>query len=147
MTWMGCPIRAARPRPGTRLPHVLLAAVLAAVTGCGSGDQSSTAEDYDGGVIDVSGTKPLGEQTAGSVAQLVQCRDWNRGDEAQKVATIADVRGQVNSGGAGIDAPPLSDNEAMDVFDHACEPDHAQGFRLYILYARAAGVAPLTRDP
>ena len=88
----------------------------------------------------------MGEETAGSVAQLAQCRDWNRGTEAEKLATIDDIRGRVNAQDTGIDAPPLSDDEAMEAFDATCAPAHAQGFRLYLIYARAAGIAPLLRE-
>jgi hypothetical protein len=88
----------------------------------------------------------LGEETAGSVAQLAQCRDWISGTEAEKLATIEDIRGQVNRRDTGIDAPPLTDDEAMEVFDATCAQDYAQGFRLYLIYARAAGIAPLLRE-
>jgi hypothetical protein len=104
---------------------------LALAAGCG--DDSSPAAE------------PLGENLAGSVAQLAQCRDWNRGTEAEQLATIADIRAQVNTEDPGIEAPPLSDDEAMRVFDNACSHRFAAGFRLYVLYARAAAFAPLTR--
>ena len=80
------------------------------------------------------------------MAQLAQCRDWERGDEAEKLATIDDIRSQVNLQDSGFDAPPLSDEEAMQLFDSACSASYAQGFRLYILYARGAATAPLVRD-
>lgn len=79
------------------------------------------------------------------MAQLAQCRDWVRGDEAEKLATIADIRSQVNLQDSGFDAPALSDDEAMELFEGACSAPYAQGFRLYILYARAASAAPLIR--
>ena len=88
----------------------------------------------------------MGEETAGSVAQLAQCRDWNAATEPQKLATIEDIRGQVNREDTGIDAPPLTDDEAMQAFNASCAPDYAQGFRLYLIYARAAGIAPLLRE-
>ena len=106
------------------------------IAGCGSGDDESAPAEAE----------PLGEETAGSVAQLAQCRDWVRGDEAEKLATIADIRSQVNLQDSGFDAPPLSDAEAMELFDNACEESYAQGFRLYILYARGASAAPLARE-
>lgn len=80
------------------------------------------------------------------MAQLAQCRDWNRGGRAEKLATIEDIRSQVNREDSGFEAPPLSDAEAMRLFDRACAAPYAQGFRLYILYARAASAAPLLRE-
>ena len=119
----------------SRILLALAVAATAAVAGCGSGDDEPAAE-----------AEPLGEETAGSVAQLAQCRDWVRGDEAEKLATIADIRSQVNLQDSGFDAPPLSDEEAMELFDGACAEPYAAGFRLYILYARGAAAAPLTRE-
>jgi len=124
-----------------RLPVVAVALLLTA--GCGSQSEqrpASAAKDV------AAAGKPLGEETAGSVAQLAQCRDWNRGSRAEKLATIEDVRSQVNRPDSGFEAPPLSDAEAMDLFDQACEASYAQGFRLYILYARGAATAPLVRE-
>ncbi len=102
-------------------------------------------EVRDDDTVAAGEAEALGEETAGSVAQLAQCRDWVRGDEEEKLATIADIRSQVNLQDSGFDAPPLSDAEAMELFDSACEAPYAQGFRLYILYARGASAAPLVR--
>ena len=113
--------------------------------GCGD-DEGAGTTSTSGGVVDISGTEPVGEELAGSVAPLVQCRDWTGANHDQKLATIADIRSQVNQTDTGIDAPPLSDDEAMSVFDNACAEDFAEGFRLYVLYARAAGFAPLIRE-
>ncbi len=83
--------------------------------------------------------------TAGSVASLVECSDWSGADDAEKLATIADVRSQINLGDSGISAPELTDEEALELFDNACEPKYAQGFRLYKLYAHAVGFVELKR--
>ncbi len=64
----------------------------------------------------------------------------------RKLATIADIRDQLNRDDTGVDSPPLSDEEAMKLFDRACTPTYAQGFRLYVIYARAAGFGPLLRQ-
>jgi hypothetical protein len=112
---------------------VLLALVAGvALAACGEGSQPRA--------------EPLGETVAGSVAPLAQCRDWKSGTEPEKLATIADIRSQINLEGGTVQTPPLSDEEAMRVFDNACSHRFARGFRLYVLYARAAGFAPLMRE-
>lgn len=128
----------------------LAAAVLAlvALAGCGGGDESTVAADEGSDqVIDISGTDPVGEELAGSVAPLVTCGDWREADdEGQRLATIEDVRSQTGLGESGISGPELTDDEAEEVFDNACEPDYAFGFRLYKLYAHAVAFAPLERE-
>ena len=123
-----------------------------ALAGAGCGSEASapeaaaeTSPDLPEGVVDISGTEPVGEMTAGSVASLVECRDWNGATPEQQLATIADVRSQINLEDSGIDAPSLTDEEAQEMFDNSCEPTWAQGFRLYKLYARAAGWVTLKR--
>jgi hypothetical protein len=113
------------------------------IAGCGSEEDTPAASAPSDGA---AAAEPLGEETAGSVAQLAQCRDWNRGNEAEKLATIEDIRSQVNLQDSGFEAPPLSDDESMELFDNACAASYAQGFRLYILYSRGAAAAPLTRQ-
>jgi hypothetical protein len=111
------------------------AVVLALVAGgCGDDSESGRRE-----------AKPLGPLLAGSVAHLAQCKDWVGGSRERKLATIEDIRAQVNRRDTGIDAPPLSDEEALGLFDRACSNSYARSFRLYVLYARAAAFAPLTR--
>ena len=127
----------------------LVLAVGALVAGCGNdpaADTRSEPDDGPGEVVDIAGTEPVGEMTAGSVASLAECRDWNEASDEQRLATIADIRGQLNPAGSGVKAPSLDDDEALRAFDGACAPDYAQGFRLYKLYANAVGFAPLARE-
>jgi len=138
-------MRSARPRSQTvpsrrstalaRLPAAAVAVLALALAGCGDGSEGPETPEAE----------PLGQEVGGSVAQLAQCRDWNKGTEEEKLATIDDIRSQINLRGSAVDAPPLSDDEAMDVFNNACAESFAKGFRLYILYSRAAAFAPLTR--
>lgn len=126
---------------------IALAAVAVTLGACGSdgGDGDVAAQPADQ-VVDIAGTEPVGEETAGSVASLVECRDWNEANAAQRLATIEDVRSQLNPEDPGQeDAPALTDAEAEELFDSSCRPVWAQGFRLYKLYARAAGFLPLRR--
>ncbi len=91
------------------------------------------------------GAKPLGQVTAGSVAQLAQCSDWKDGTRAQRLATIADIRAQVNLRDGTVQIPALSDERAYRLFQSACSNDFAASFRLYKLYARATGFSYLGR--
>lgn len=113
---------------------VLGTAAVVAGAGCGGDDEQRSA------------ARPLGKPLGGSVAPLVQCSDWTRGSRPRQLATIEDIRNQVNRGDTGIKAPPLSDAEATALFDRACAAPYAKGFRLYVIYARAAGFAPLLRE-
>ena len=151
-----------RTARATELRAAALAGVAALTllwAGCGSDEPTAQIQPPSGGagganveeakaegdVVDISGTEPVGEMTAGSVASLVECRDWNDADEAQKLATIADVRSQINLEDSGIDAPALTDDEAMELYANACKADYAQGFRLYKIYAHAAGFVTMKR--
>ncbi len=119
---------------------------LALLAGCGSAEPSAEARSGDPeAVVDISGTDPVGEMTAGSVASLVECRDWKEASTEEQLATIEDVRSQLNPADAGIDAPELTDEEAREVFDSSCKPSWASGLRLYKLYAHAAGFIELKR--
>ena len=121
--------------------------LLIALAGCGSDDSEAPARE-DGqpdGVVDVSGTEPVGQMVAGSVAAMVTCRDWQGADEAERLATIDDIRRQLAPQDAGIELPELTDEEAGEVFDNACKIEGSGGFRLYKLYAQAAGFVTLKR--
>ena len=142
------PLTSSSPAIRNRLAALAVAAL--ALAGCGGDDESGEPQanpepEQSGGVIDISGTDAVGENLAGSVAPLVECRDWNGATEEEKLATIEDVRSQISRQDVGIRSPRLSDEEAMTIFDNTCEPSWAQGFRLYKLYARAVAFAPLAR--
>jgi hypothetical protein len=84
---------------------------------------------------------PLGEMLVGSVAQMAQCSDWNAGTRARRLATIHDIRQQVNLKDSAVQTPVLSDDAAYKVLDNTCSKDFAGSFRLYKLYARASSFA------
>ena len=121
--------------------------LLIAPVGCGSDDGDGTAgEDRrPDAVVDISGTDPVGQMVGGSVAALVTCRDWEGANEEERLATIADIRKQLAPQDSGIELPELTDEEAAEVFDNACEIEASGGFRLYKLYAQAAGFVTLKR--
>lgn len=109
------------------------AAILALSLGaCGGGGSGSAAAGADGEA------QPVGDVRVGSVAQLADCSDWRRGSRAERLATIADVRSQINLQDGSVRTPELSDETAYEVFDNTCAKDFARSFRLYKVYARAA---------
>ena len=79
------------------------------------------------------------------MAALAQCRDWNGGTEAEKQATIADIRSSLTPQSQEESGTSLSDERAYQVFEQWCAEDFAQGFKLYKVYARAAALAPSRR--
>lgn len=114
--------------------------------GCGAEEpDGDAAAREDGEVVDISGSPRVGDETAGSVAQLVECTDWKEADPDERIGTLADVRSHINLEDTGVSAPELTDEEAFEIFDNVCEPAHAAGFRLYLIYARAIGFAELGR--
>jgi hypothetical protein len=112
---------------------------LAVVAGCGGDDETvrSSAPDK---VVDVN---PVGIERAGSVAQFADCGDWKGGTREQRLATIVDIRGQTTPQLSKTAASPLPDADAYAIFQKACSPEWADSLRLYKLYYRAQGFAPL----
>jgi len=119
-------------RCGASATALALLLIAGALAGCG-GD--STGQDPP--------APGVGESYGGSVAALAQCRDWNAGTEAEKQATIADIRSSLTPQSQEESGTSLSDERAYELFEHSCVEDWAQGFELYKLYARAAAFAPL----
>ena len=119
---------------GRRTSGALLAtaALALAVVAAGCGD-------------DDSGADPVGEELAGSVAQLAVCSDWLDADADQRLATIEDIRSHVNQQDSGVTASALTDEEAEEVFNHGCSRPASESYRLYVMYARAAAFEPLRR--
>ena len=115
-------------------PAALLAALL--LVSCG-GDSGESAGEKD---------KPVGEMLAGSVAPTAQCRDWEGGNRAERLATIDDIREQINLKDSAVQTPELSDKAAYRILDTICSRPYAASFRLYKLYARADSFAPFAED-
>ena len=111
---------------------ILALAAALALASCGSDSRSAEPR----------AAKPVGEELVGSVAQMAQCSDWNAGTREQRVATIHDIRQQVNLKDSAVKTPELSDRAAYEVLENTCTKDFAGSFRLYKLYARAASFAP-----
>lgn len=116
------------------------AGALAATAGCG--------EERDGGgataaAASTPAVKPVGEESAGSVVQFADCGDWRAGTVAERRVTVEKIRGQLTPQSSSTAASPLSDERAYEIFEKACSPAYAESLRLYKLYARAQGFAPL----
>ena len=96
------------------MPAAVLALVLiaAALAGCGG---------------DAAGEDPPAQASrgpgGGSVAALAQCRDWNAGTEAEKQATIADIRSSLTPQSQEESGTSLSDERAYELFEHSCAED------------------------
>ena len=125
----------ARLRPKRSRWLIAIASTLltcALLSACGEDETSDEPE-----------AKGVGPVKVGSVAAGAQCRHWNRGTEAEKLATVEDIRSQVNLQSGTIETPALTDEEALELFDHACAEDFAAGLKLYKLYVQRAGFQPL----
>jgi hypothetical protein len=100
-----------------------------ALASCGSGsDRPERAQ-------------PVGEKLVGSVAPMAQCSDWSTATRAERVATIHDIRAQVNLKDGTVRTQALTDRAAYRVLRNICSKYFAGSFRLYKLYARAASFA------
>jgi hypothetical protein len=119
----------ASPTIRLRLAAALLAVAALTVAGCGEEDE-----------VEPQG---VGQVKVGSVASLAQCRDWNAGTDEEKLATIEDIRAQINLEDAPVQTTSLSDERAREVFDNACAEAYSAPFRLYRIYARAAAFETL----
>lgn len=121
---------------------VALALTAAAIAGCGDGGGGEGDQGGGGdGAAEVDG---VGIVRAGSTAQFADCRDWVRGSDADRYATIEDIRGQLTPQSSQTAASDLSDEAAYDLFEHSCANSWAASMRLYKLYARAQAFAGLT---
>ncbi len=120
----------------------LLAAT--ALAGCGGGSDG----DKDAGTPQAQGTptaKPVGAENQGSVVQYADCGDWRKGSVAEKQATVIALRGQLTPQTSETAKSSLPDDRALEILDSACKPDFSKSLRLYKLYVRAQGFAPLGR--
>jgi len=118
-----------------RLAPLLAGAILLA--GCGGEDEEPA------GPVPAK-SQSVGKRTAGSVVQFADCSDWNRGTRAEREATVRELRDQLTQQGERSNESPLSDRHAYAIIQKACAPDFAGSLRLYKLYARAQGFAPLS---
>ena len=110
---------------------VLVAAVAAA--GCGEDEAQSPS----------AAAKPVGHESGGSTVTFANCGDWQRGSEAERYATVRALRGQLTPQRSRSAASPLPDERAFTAFNKTCATPGAESLRLYKLYVRMQGFAPL----
>ena len=122
----------------TRRALALLAAGALGLAACGEGDggEAAAGSEVEGG----------GPGRPGSTAQLASCRDWRRGSEEQRYATLADIRGQLTEQTDPEAVSDLPDEAAYAMFEKVCATGYSDSLRLYKLYARAEAYAPLRTD-
>ncbi len=129
-------------RAVARAASVLLAALaLTVATGCGGDGDSGGGAKVDGGS---AVGKPVGPEIAGSVVQYADCADWRAGSPADRRQTVIALRGQLTPQGSETAESPLPDERAYEVLQKSCKLGYNGSLRLYKLYARAQGFAPLT---
>jgi hypothetical protein len=119
-----------------RRRRVTVAALVAVTAAAGCGDDSSKPSAS-------TDVKPVGTESAGSVVQFADCGDWRAGSEAERNATVKTLRGQLTPQRSTTAASPLPDERAYAMFQKTCAPDSAASLRLYKLYVRMQGFAPL----
>jgi hypothetical protein len=72
---------------------------------------------------------------------LADCTDWNNATPDERLGTIEQIHNYVGGPAPGTGTGTgvvLDEDAAYDLFERACEPEYARGFRLYKLYSRAA---------
>jgi hypothetical protein len=116
-----------RPRSPARLATPAAIAALLVLNGCG-GETAQGPSDEVGPVL----AAPI---------NLADCTDWNDGTPDERLGTIEQIENYVGGPASGTGTGTgvvLEDERAYDLFETACEPEYARGFRLYKLYSRAA---------
>lgn len=116
--------------------RVAVAAFVAAVVaaGCGGDPEDSSRS---------AGAKPVGTESAGSVVQFADCGDWRGGTEAERYATVEALRGQLTPQRSKDAGSPLPDERAYELLNKTCATANTESLRLYKLYVRMQGFAPL----
>ena len=112
--------------------RAFVAALALAVAGCGGDEQSASPK-----------AQPVGIERAGSTVQFADCGDWRAGSRAERRVTVERLRGQMTPQRSKTAASPLPDGDAYALFEKACRPAYAESLRLYKLYVRMQGFAPL----
>ena len=124
---------------GNRSRGAAAALIVAGALLAGCGDEGESDEG-------AAASEGVGPVVAGSTAQLASCRDWVKGTEDERYATIEDIRGQLTPQGSETAESAFSDEAAYKMFEHTCEPEWAGSLRLYKLYAHAQPFASYAEE-
>ena len=111
----------------------LALAALAALAGCGDDDGKSEPA-----------AKPAGKEIAGSVVQYADCKDWRRATVEERKATVVELRNTLTPQGDATPESSLDDDHAYEILQTSCSQSYAGSLRLYKLYVKAQGFAPLS---
>lgn len=125
-----------------RVLAAALAVAAAALTACGGGTPERGKAARPAAATKAT-TEPAAIQRTGSVAELADCGDWRRFSRAQRYEAIAEIRRALTPQRVSGGVSPVSDQRAYAVFDQACAPAYSSSLRLYKLYIRVKGFAPL----
>ncbi|MDQ3643929.1 MAG: hypothetical protein M3356_00235, partial [Actinomycetota bacterium] len=119
---------------------------MALAGGCGGEDEPAGGAKAVTGAKAAAGAeaKPVGPERAGSVTQYADCDDWRAGSPGERRATVVELRSQLTPQTSETAESPLADGRAYEILQKACKPDYAGSLRLYKLYVRAQGFAPLS---
>lgn len=112
----------------------LTAVALAIAVPVGCGDDEEENEP----------AKPAGQEVAGSVVQFADCGDWREASVEEREATIDVLQNELTPQTAEVPDSALDDDRAYEILNRACEPSYAKSLRLYKLFVRAQGFAPLS---
>lgn len=123
---------------------LLTALVGACLLAAGCGGDSDTEKAASGGApADTRQAKSVGPRIAGSVVQYADCGDWRRGTRREREATVVELRDQLTAQSESDTASPLPDDRAYRILNKSCAQGYARSLRLYKLFAKAQGFAPL----
>jgi hypothetical protein len=83
--------------------------------------------------------------------RYAECGDWRKGSIDQRRGTLRQIRefagGPVGSSQGIQKGRVLDDDQAYQLIDNYCSKRFARGFRIYLLYVRAAAFAGTQRNP
>jgi len=119
-----------------------LALACLAAPGCG-GDSGEDEKAAGTGAADTREATAVGPRVAGSVVQYADCGDWREGTRQEREATVDELRDQLTAQSERDTSSPLPDDRAYRILNKTCSQDYASSLRLYKLFAKAQGFAPL----
>jgi hypothetical protein len=127
------PVTLERLRENTARAVPALFCCVALLAGCGSnGEEGSSEQQAD----------ELPQPVLPVPMRQAECSDWRKGSAEQRRGTVVQIRefagGPVGSSQGIQRGRVLDDAQAYQLIDRYCSRPIARGFRLYLLYERAA---------